>query len=355
MLYDLIIALLPMLALVCCWLTRIGGNNIQPISTTFILFFVVAMAILMGLYPVEASSDRIRYTDLYYSINDNTFWGYSKDSGWPIFNKICAVVFGRNSEFFFLTISFIYTLSYYIFGKRYFDNDYCGYFVILALGCLGFSTYGIVMVRSALAQGILLLALSYSKSRIAQIALVVISMFIHVSVVIPVFFFIVAKFLKKDLYVCGIWITCLVLSVINFDISFLLEEAMPLDERVEIYATLDSDRYSQGFRIDFVIYSVIPILVAYYYRKKGDITSVLYNQLYRTYILTNAFWLLVIRMAYTNRIAYLSWMLIPYIVLYPIVYNRDNLRNPQNNIFRIMALFMVISFMLAIRDIFFRQ
>ena len=110
----------------------------------------------------------------------------------------------------------------------------------------------------------------------------------------------------------------------------------------------------KGYRIDFLIYSVMPIFISYYYKKLGYVPSILYAQLYHTYIVTNALWLLVIRMAYTNRIAYLSWMIIPFIVLYPIIENKKNIKNPQSAIFRVMSLFIGVSLLLSIRDLFFR-
>ena len=138
----------------------------------------------------------------------------------------------------------------------------------------------------------------------------------------------------------------------NISFASTVEDFIPMDERLYRYTNnIGDSSYKTGFRIDFIIYSVIPILIAYYYTKKAQVKSNLYYQLYRTYILANAFWLLVIRMTYTDRMAYLSWFLIPYIVLYPITSNSVNIKHSQKTIFKIMALFMTFNILLILKGI----
>lgn len=48
----------------------------------------------------------------------------------------------------------------------------------------------------------------------------------------------------------------------------------------------------------------------------------LYARLVNTYLITNALWVLVINTAFSNRFAYLSWFMMPWILLYPFVPGR---------------------------------
>jgi len=68
-----------------------------------------------------------------------------------------------------------------------------------------------------------------------------------------------------------------------------------------------------------VIYSVIPILVGYYYLFKIKVVDVFYHRIFNMYLFANAIWLLVISMAFTDRMAYLSWFLVPFLLLYPLL------------------------------------
>ena len=66
------------------------------------------------------------------------------------------------------------------------------------------------------------------------------------------------------------------------------------------------------------------------------------------YILVNAFWLLVIRIPYTDRFAYLSWFLIPFILIYPL--SLDKVFKNQNSILACIVLYLsVVSFLITIK------
>ena len=85
---------------------------------------------------------------------------------------------------------------------------------------------------------------------------------------------------------------------------------------------------STGFRWDFLFYSIWPIVMTWYltmYRKFKDKT---FNVIANTYILCNAFWIMVIRATFSNRFAYLSWFLYPLVIAYPLF--RMNLWKDQD-------------------------
>ena len=354
MIYDYLLTFTPFFFLIGCWLSKIGNRSIVPISQGTVIFFLVAMTICMGLYPIIEYSDKERYYYLYMSIYNNIYWEQYKDSGWQTFVTLCTKIMEDNYNIFFIFVSFIYTFSYYIFAKHQFGEKYMGYFIIMAFGCLGFTGYGTNTIRSGVALGMLLLSLSFNGRIYLRILLAILSVTIHMSMILPIGIFLITTKIKKDNIAYAIWLICFVLSVFNLDLSSLMEELMFVDQRVDTYTNMIATGYNKGYRIDFLIYSVFPIIVSYYYKKLGYSSSQLYTQLYRTYIITNGLWLLVIRMAFTNRIAYLSWMIIPYIVLYPIIEHSEKIKNPQKSIYRVMALFMSVSLILSIRDLFFR-
>ena len=74
-----------------------------------------------------------------------------------------------------------------------------------------------------------------------------------------------------------------------------------------------------GFRWDFLIYSMMPILLGYYIVIRHGIRNKTYEMLLNTYTLSNAFWIMVIRANYSNRFAYLSWFMYPIVLAYPLL------------------------------------
>ena len=74
-----------------------------------------------------------------------------------------------------------------------------------------------------------------------------------------------------------------------------------------------------GFRWDFLLYSAAPVVMAWYVCIKRNLQDNWYNVICTTYCLCNAFWVMVIRSAFSNRFAYLSWFLYPIVIAYPLV------------------------------------
>ena len=74
-----------------------------------------------------------------------------------------------------------------------------------------------------------------------------------------------------------------------------------------------------GFRWDFVLYSVMPIYLAYIVIIKREIYDKLYIILINTYIFSNSFWIMVINSLNSNRFAYLSWFMYPIVIAYPLL------------------------------------
>lgn len=74
-----------------------------------------------------------------------------------------------------------------------------------------------------------------------------------------------------------------------------------------------------GFRIDFVVYSAMPVIMGYWVIIKQKIESEMYQFLLNLYLVTNSVWMLCMYANFTNRIAYLSWFLYPIVLIYPLL------------------------------------
>ena len=68
-----------------------------------------------------------------------------------------------------------------------------------------------------------------------------------------------------------------------------------------------------------MFYSAIPIILGYYITIKRKIENKKYSILLSTYLLANAFWIMVIRAQFSDRFAYLSWFLYPVVLSYPLL------------------------------------
>lgn len=330
-----------------------SSRSLAKTSNSWTLFFLFAVMFAMAYYPEELSSDKFRYVRGYFAAINNG-WEEFRDYGWVIYNRTCGMIFGQSIDFFFILTAFIYTFSYYIWGRKLFTRKYVGYFVVMSVGCLGFSNYGTNVIRAGLAISFLIIAANLKLKWFYRIILAIIALSFHKSMIIPITAFLLANYLKSIWFAIGVWTMCLGLSVLNIDLSALFETVGFVDERITSYADSigeENGNYEQGFRLDFLIYSLVPMAIAIYYKVYKKFSDLRYDQVIKMYLYCNAIWLLVIRMAYTDRMAYFSWFLIPFICLYPVITYQKAFKHPQRVVLLFMAVFMSVRLLLSLRSV----
>ncbi|HCB2897345.1 TPA: EpsG family protein, partial [Klebsiella pneumoniae] len=110
------------------------------------------------------------------------------------------------------------------------------------------------------------------------------------------------------------WLITLILSiadVFNIVINHIID-ASSLDRRYQVYFNNGTD-YIIGFRPDFIIFSLFPVIIYSLFRKK--ISDAKVHQLIVFYILLNCLMNLFSFMPFYDRFAAYSWMLIPLIIV----------------------------------------
>ncbi len=351
----LLILILPLLFLFVYSLLPGKKRKITNVSNWGSIILLVILIFCIAMYPVELSSDKFRYVRMYFSALD----GYSnyeyRDYGWILYNIVCSRIFGRNVDFFFFLTAFIYVSSFYIIAKRYFPDKTLGYYIIMSTGCLGFLNYGTNVIRAGVALSLLLITISWDKIKIFRIIFVIFALSFQKSVAIPIMAFFVATNIKNIRWALSSWCVCFILSASDLDLGPIFENFGFVDERVDKYiGSMDSEEdsnYKKGFRLDFVIYSVVPILISLFYIWKKKINDRFYNRIVGTYLWANSVWLLAIRMAYTDRLAYLSWFLIPLLTLYPIFNYQHRFKRPQRLALFIIYMFLGVNLFLSLRSV----
>ena len=92
---------------------------------------------------------------------------------------------------------------------------------------------------------------------------------------------------------------------------------------------VDENLFSHvGFRWDFLLYSGFGTAMVWYVTRYRRFTDRAYIIIANTYLLCNAFWIMVIRSSFSNRFAYLSWFIYPLVMAYPLL--RMNLWKDQD-------------------------
>lgn len=290
------------------------------------LILCVFLMLFVGFRPENGGfGDSANYRLYYYTYYEGSSFVFDPNTENVVFDNLLALWGSLGlgiSNFFFLNAA-IYFGCMYAACKRIFSKD-----VLLAfLVCLGaFSTfsYSANGFKAGAAASIFLLGVSFYKNWKISIPLVLLSYGFHHSMIMPVAAFVAVNFYKNPKTYFYVWCASVLLSAAN--VSFFQNIFMGLaadnsDARGAAYLDTNNAgdwKGKSGFRIDFILYSAMPVFVGYYalFKKRLSLTSK-YIYILNMYMLLNSVWMLCMYMQYTNRVAYLSWFLYPIVLIYP--------------------------------------
>lgn len=223
---------------------------------------------------------------------------------------------------FFTVCAAIYLFSTLLACYKLFPNNVLLSFLVCLSGFLTFS-HLVNGFKAGMASAIFLLALAYrERSIIIGVLIAFVSWGFHHSFHVCLAAFLGAYILRSTKLNVLIWIVCVIIAAnhITFFQEFFSDYT---DEKGSAYLSVErmneypESGYYTGFRLDFIIYSMMPIALGYYTSVKKNIESAGYKYLLNVYILSNSVWLLCMYASYANRIAALSWLMYPVLLLYP--------------------------------------
>ena len=300
-------------------------HQLEGSSIVFPLLLCVVLALWIGLRPVSgAFGDTVNYA-LEYSKMDarHISMDWSSEWIWQWLMNGCKAV-GLSIHSFFFVVATFYIFSAFWAVKRLMPSDpMLGMlFVLTSLMFFTFATNGL---RNGLACHLVLLAFSFlmDDKWIPGALFALLALGMHRSVMLPIVALLVGIFLVKDVkYAIAFWVASIFLSLVLGDAATSFFASLGFDDRMVQY-TQDIKDFSEfsreGFRWDFLLYSAMPVVMAWYVCIHKGVSDNWYNALCVAYCLCNAFWIMVIRSAFSNRFAYLSWFMYPIIIAYPLV------------------------------------
>lgn len=299
-----------------------SASNIQP-KKKFGILLVLLLLLYMGLRPVNFRfGDMVNYNaELQSLIMGNP----PKDKVEFLFSLIMKFFASiRSPGLFFFTCAFLYIIPLYIASKRIFA-DYWFYSFLILISAFTFWAFGVNGIRNGIAGSLFLLAVSERKV-VLKYAFFVAMVLIHKSLLLPLLAYLTSKYIKNIKLYFLFWMLCIPISLIlgSFLESFFLNLGFADDEKANVYLG-EFDQANElvtlklGFRWDFIVYSASAVYAAWYFIFKKKVNDLFYNHLVATYLLTNGFWILIIRANYSNRFAYLSWFFMGIIILYPLL------------------------------------
>lgn len=296
-------------------------------ASTGLIVLVLFLIFVIGLRPASGKYfvDMVNYIQAYDAFYDGVPFSFNWDVDSLLFDNYLALVgsFRLGTEFFFTTIAAIYFGAAFWGIKKMFPNDTMAAYLVF-LGAFSTFSYATNGIKAGAAASLFILALAYRENLKICIPFVLISLGFHHSMILPVVAFVLTLVYKNPKVYLATWCLCLIASALHITFfqdlfARIIVDTMDDTTGANYLQSVGSEWGGKsGFRLDFILYSAIPVLVGYWaiYKKKIQLSKS-YICLLDVYLCTNGIWMLCMYAEFTNRIAYLSWFLYPVLLIYP--------------------------------------
>ncbi len=237
---------------------------------------------------------------------------------------------------FYILIAAIYFSCYYICFRKLFGNDILVVFILFLSAFMTFtsSTNGI---KAGAATAIFMIAVAYYENWKVWLPILLVSWGFHHAMQLLIVAFLLTKFYRNTYFYFYFWFFCLMCATAHVTV-FQTIFADYTDEKGALYLMGNKTEWGgkSGLRIDFVLYSAMPVLVGYYAIIKKQFADVFYERILSIYLFANSLWMLCMYVPYNNRIAALSWGMYVVVLFYPVL--RCAWPGNREMVFRKMAL-----------------
>ena len=283
----------------------------------------IAFALFIGFRPVSGSyfGDMFNYDEIYRALLFGKDFHFNWDSKEYLFDNIFAWLGANRFDVtvFFVGCAIIYFIGSYAGISRIFSKNAL-YAFICFLGAFSTFSYGTNGLRAGMAAAMFYIALAYYNKVLIFAIFLWISLGFHHSMILPIVSVIIAYFYRNSRIYLLFWFFAFVLSSLHITYFQTLLGSISEEGNNSYLNNIDTEWGGKGgFRLDFILYSCVPIITGYYWYVRRNLKDKLYSIIYNTYILTNGVWMLCMYASFTNRIAYLSWFLYPLVLIYPLL------------------------------------
>lgn len=320
------------------------------------LMLTVFLMIYMGLRPVSfAFGDTINYAAGYQRATRAAVFEIDMDKEWLFYNIMYLFKqMGQTVNAWFLFVEICY-LGFVFLALKQLVGENCWMAMLFFLSAFSTFTFGTNGIRNGMACSMVTYAFAIAANRgvtqwlIAGV-FILLTMGVHRSAMLPIAAFVAASFIiKSPKWAIYFWVASIGVSLVAGGAVSNFFMGLGFDDRMSSYgggmAQYGEQFSNTGFRWDFLAYSAMPVWLTWYVTKKAEreraeygdtveeaetnITGAgriadahsmrVFNILAVTYVLANSFWVMVIKAAFSNRFAYLSWFLYPVVIAYAVI------------------------------------
>lgn len=330
--FDLLVLFLVLFAVFQCFTNQVLQQRVIEANALWGSVIIILIILYMGFRPERGPfGDSIIYAHGFYNTNPDTssFSFFGKEWAFRDLTIIMAKI--GNLQTYFFSCSLIYVGSLWWAMKRIFGN-YFWIPLLVILSMFTFWNYGVNGIRNGMGASVFILAITFANNIPVMILLAYIAIGFHTSVWLMIGAAVLGWLYKKTNIYLTVWVACVIISWFWGATIQAYLGALSLfgeDDRFSGYLLVTQKQqetqgfvYEMRFRWDFLLYSAMAVAVGYYFIFRRKFNDEYYHWIYNTYLITNAFWVLIIRAQYTNRFAQISWFIMPIVLIYPFMKKR---------------------------------
>ena len=333
--FHYIIFFLVLWTLIQCAHGVVFDDKIVAINQLLGIVVCLFVILMMGFRPVSGNyGDTVNYAagfqkDVANKANLSLFT-WSKEWLYTFITHFFAKYSGLHG--YFLCFAAIYVGSLWL-AMRHIFAEYNFVPLLVVMSMFTFWAYGVNGIRNGVGASLFILAMAYADNIPMMVTIALMGAGVHNSVYLMIAAAALAWYVNDNRLYLSVWL-------LSIFISFLLgnqiqewmagfADYMADDNKLTGYLTMTEQQMrSEGvivsttFRWDFIAYSALGVGVGAYFLWRRKFEDAYYHWIFNTYLICNAFWVLIIRAPYSNRFAQISWFILPLVLVYPFIRER---------------------------------
>ena len=295
-------------------------SDARPGLSFAALALTIAVILFIGYRPVSGVFvDMMNYREAYLSIRHNSFI-FKSDAQNFLFDNVLTWMAssGMPLQWFYVMCAAVNFGLLFLACRKLFPQD-TFLAIIVYLGAFSTFSYATNGLKAGMAASAFLCAIAYKRHWLVATMFMLISLGIHHSMTLCIGAYLCAYFYTNTKVYLWMWVIAVILAVLNFTAIQDFFASLTDESGAGYLASKNAADWGgkSGFRLDFLIYSAMPVAIGYYAIIRCRLRSKMYSFIFNTYLVANTVWMLCMHANFTNRIAYLSWLMLPIVMIYP--------------------------------------
>lgn len=293
----------------------------RSIGRVLVFIPLISIIILVGLREYNVGTDTYNYYNFLWLANED--FVFTNDFMFSLLSLVLNSL-GLTYTYFLSLVSFLFFYILYL-SLRKISNFYSSNILFSFFVCLSFFFYqslSINVIRQGVSLVFILLAYSYfinKEDKLKVLVSIFLSLSFHATSIVPLliftFCYATLNYIKMYYYYF-IYILCIFLSYMSYgldNISPFIVDLIGSDEKRVGYLSGDDFGYDVGFKIQFVLFNTVFLIVALIIRKKilDPKWRLHYYLLIRYYILASSVFFMAFQIPFSDRWGLFSWFFIP--------------------------------------------